>query len=83
MIFLVSGENMNFVVLVKVVFSFLTNIKLPFCKKKDDFFPKSASKDEIYKIRENDDINHRNDNIRILCTFMETLVRAFICCFPI
>ena len=70
--------------LVKVVFLFPANMKLPFCQKsKDDLFPKNTPKDHISSITGNDDIHPRKDNIGILCTFMETFLSAFIYCFPI
>ena len=53
--------------LVKVVFLFPTNMKLPFCQKsKDDLFPKNAPKDDISDITEKDNIHHRKDDISIL-----------------
>ena len=49
--------------LVKVVFLFPTNMKLPFCQKsKDDLFPKNTRKDDI---SEKDDILPRKDDIGI------------------
>ena len=52
---------------VKVVFFFSTNMKLPFSQKnKDEFFPKNARKDDISGIAENDDIHPRKDDIGIL-----------------
>ena len=69
--------------LIKVVFLFPTNIKLPFCQKsKDDLFP-NTSKDDISGITEKDDIPPRKDDIGILCTFMETFLSVFRYCFPI
>ena len=54
--------------LVKVVFLFPTNMKLPFCQKsKDDLFPKNTPKDDISRITEKDDIHPRKDDIGILC----------------
>ena len=73
-----------FCMLVKVVFLFPTNVKLPFCQKsKDDLFPKNTPKDDISGITEKDDIHPREDDIGILCTFMETFLSVFIYCFPI
>ena len=58
--------------LVKVVFLFPTNMKLPFCQKsKDDLFLKNALNDDISSITEKDDIHPRKDDIGILCTFIE------------
>ena len=52
--------------LVKMVFLFPTNIKLPFCQKsKDDLFPKNTPKDGISGITEKDVINPRKDDIGI------------------
>ena len=62
-----------FCMMLKVVFLFPTNMKLPFCQKsKDDLFPKNTPKDDISGITEKDDIHTRKDDIGILCTFMET-----------
>ena len=70
--------------LVKVVFLFPTNMKLPICQKsKDDLFPKNTPKDHISGITEKDDIHARKDGIGILCNFMETFLSVFIYCFPI
>ena len=53
--------------LVKVVFLFPTNMKLPFSQKsKDDLFPKNKPKDDISRIFEIHDIHPRKDNIGIL-----------------
>ena len=53
--------------LVKVVFLFPTNMKLPICQKsKDDVFPKNTPKDGISGITEKDDIYPRKDDIGIL-----------------
>ena len=44
-----------FCMLVKVVFLFPTNMKLPFCQKsKDDLFSKNTPKDDISGITEKD-----------------------------
>ena len=71
--------------LIKVIFLFPTNMKLPFYQKsKDDLFPKNAPKDDISDITEKDNIHPRKDDIGILCTFMQTFLSVFICyCFPI
>ena len=70
--------------LVKVVFLFPTNMKLPFCQKsKNDLFPKNARKDDISGINEKDDIHPRKNDTRILCIFMETFFSVYIYCFPI
>ena len=70
--------------LVKVVFLFPANMKLPFCQKsKDDLFPESETKDGISGITEKEDIHPGKDDIGILCTFMETFLSVFIHCFPI
>ena len=57
-------ENMMFsVCLIKMVFLFPTNVKLPLCQKsKDDLFPKNAPKDDIPNITEKDDIHPRKDD---------------------
>ena len=56
-----------FCMLVKVVFLFPTNMKLPFCQKsKDDLFPKNTPKDDISSITEKDIIHPRKDDIGIL-----------------
>ena len=56
-----------FCILVKVVFLFPTNMKLPFCQRsKDDLFPKHSRKDDISGITEKDDIYPRKDDIGIL-----------------
>ena len=69
--------------LVKVVFLFPINMKLPFCQiSKDDLFQKNTPKVDMSGISEKD-IHPRKDNIDILCTFMETFLRVFIYCFPI
>ena len=53
--------------LVKVVFLFPTNMKLPFCQKsKDDLFPKNTRKDDISGITEKYGIHPRKDDISIL-----------------
>ena len=53
--------------LLKVVFIFPTNMKLPSCqKRKDDLFPKNAPKDDISSITEKDDFHPRKDDIGIL-----------------
>ena len=53
--------------LVKVVFLYSTNMKLPFCQKsKDDLFPKNTCKDDISHITEKDDIYPRKGDIDIL-----------------
>ena len=53
--------------LVKVVFLFPTNMKLPFCQKsKDDLFPKNAPKDDISGITEKYDIYPRKDDTPFL-----------------
>ena len=70
--------------LLKVVFLFPTNMKLPICQKsKDDVFPKNTPKDDIYGITEKNGIHPRKDDTGILCTFMETFLSVFIYCFPI
>ena len=70
--------------LVKVVFLFPTNMKLPICQKnKDDIFPKNTPKDGISGITKKDDIYPRKDDIGMLCTFMLTFLSVFIYCFPI
>ena len=70
--------------LVKGVFLFPTNMKLPFCRKsKDDLFPNYSPKDDTSGITDKDVIHPRKDDIGILCTFMETFLSAFIYCFPI
>ena len=70
--------------LVKVVFLFPTNIKLPFSQKsKVDPFQKNTPEDDISDITEKDDIHPRKDDIGIRCTFMETFLSAFIYRFPI
>ena len=70
--------------LIKVVFLFPANIKLPFCQKsKDDSFPKNTPKDGNSSITEKDDIHPSKDDIGILCTFTETFLSVFIYCFPI
>ena len=70
--------------LIKVVFPFPTNMKLPFCqKRKDDLFPKNSPKDDIFGITEKDDVHPRKDDIDILCTFMDAFLNVFIYCFPI
>ena len=67
-----------FCMLVKMVFLFLTNMKLPYCQKsKYDLFLKNAPKDDISGITEKDDIHPRKDDIGILCTFMETFFKCF------
>ena len=73
-----------FCMLVKVVFLFPINMKLPFCQKsKDDLIPKNTPKDAISGITEKDDIHPRKDDIGILCAFMEIFLSVFIYCFPI
>ena len=53
--------------LVKVVFLFPTNMKLPFCQKsKDDLFSKNTPKDDISGITEKDNIHPRKDDVGIL-----------------
>ena len=53
--------------LVRVVFLFPTNMKLPFCQKsKDDLSPKNAPKDDSSGITEKDDIHSRKYDIGIL-----------------
>ena len=53
----IRGHMMLSVCSVKMVFLFLTNMKLPFCQKnKDDLFPKNTPKDDISGITEKDDI---------------------------
>ena len=53
--------------LVKVVFLFSTNMKLPFCQKsKYDLFLKNTPKDDISSITKKDDIHPRKDDIGIL-----------------
>ena len=70
--------------LVKVVFLFRTNMKLPFCQKsKDDLFAKITPKDDISGFTEKNDIYPTKDDIGVLRTFMETFLSAFIHCFPI
>ena len=70
--------------LVKVVFPFPINMKLPFCQKsKDDLFPKNTPKDDISRITEKDYIHPRKDDIGIFYTFMETFLSIFIYCFSI
>ena len=69
--------------LVKVVFLFPTNMKLPFSQKsKDDLFPKSTRKGGIFGITEKDDIHPRKDELAFF-TVMETFLSVFIYCFPI
>ena len=54
------GNMMFSVCLVKMVFLFSTNMKLPFCQKcKDDLFPKNTPKDDISPIIERYDIRPR------------------------
>ena len=61
--------------LVKVVFLFPANMKLPFCQKsKDDLFPKNTPKDDISGITEKDDIHPRKDDFDILCTFINAFM---------
>ena len=70
--------------LVKVLFLFPTNMRLPFCQKsKDDFFPQNTPKDDISGISEKDDIHPTKDDIAVLCNFMETFLSNFIYCFPV
>ena len=71
-----------FCMLVKVVFPFPINMKLPFCQKsKDDLFPKNTPKDDISGITEKDDIHPREDDIFMY--FYGDLFNVFIYCFPI
>ena len=52
--------------LVKVIFLFPTNMKLPFSQKsKDDLFPQNTSKDDISGITKKDNIHPRKNNIGI------------------
>ena len=67
-----------FCMLVKVVFSFPTNMKLPFCQKsKDDLFLKNAPKDDISRIAEKDYIDPRKGDIGILYTFYGDIFQCF------
>ena len=67
-----------------MVFVFPTNMKLPFCQKsKDHLFPKNTPKDDISSITGKDDILPREDDIGILCTYMETFSSVFIYFFPV
>ena len=55
------------VCLVKMVFLFPVNMKLPLCQRsKHDRFPKNTSKDNISSITEKGDIHPRKDDIGIL-----------------
>ena len=70
--------------LVKVVFLFPTNVKLPVCQKsKDELFLKNTPKDDISGISGKDYIHPRKDDIGILCTFIETFLSVFRYWFPI
>ena len=56
-----------FCMLVKVLFLFPTNMKLPFCpKSKDNLFPKNTRTGDISGITEKDDIHPRKDDVDIL-----------------
>ena len=56
-----------FYMLVKVVFLFPTNMKLPICRKsKDDLFPKNTRKENVSGITEKDGIHSRKEDIGIL-----------------
>ena len=53
--------------LVKVVFLFPTNMKLPFSQKsKNDLFQKNTRKDDISGITEKGEIHPRKEDIGIL-----------------
>ena len=72
-----------FCMLVKVVFLFPTNMKLPFCQKsKDDFFPKNAPKDDISSITEKV-IFILEKTILAFSVLTGTFLSVFIYCFPI
>ena len=65
--------------LVKVVFLFPADMKLPFCQKsKDNLLPKNTPKGDIYSITKKYDIHSKKYDVGILCTFMETFLSIFI-----
>ena len=66
--------------LVRVVFLFPTDMKLPFCQ--DDLFPKNTPKDDISGITEKDDIHPRKDYIYLfIYLFIYSFIYLFIYLF--
>ena len=83
-----------FCMLVKVVFLFPANMKLPFCQKsKDDLFPKNKPKDDIsgmttvmpemsFFMKKMIFILEKMKLV-FSVSFIETFLSVFIYCFPI
>ena len=86
------GNMMFSVCLVKMVFLFSTNMKLPFCQKcKDDLFPKNTLMTFPQLLKDMISVLERWywHSIDILekipmnfCAFMEMFLSFFIYCFP-